>query len=109
MSASLKLRHFFLAAGILFLALYQNCAQDPATDSLNSASSYEEGLPFAYDAKIDTLAYMSCSEMAAGSYDPRAYFSFRAVAYNSATGGLGMTPAFRAATSYYSNTDRGNV
>ena len=65
-------------------------------------------LPFAYDAQIDTLAYMSCSEMAEGSYEPRAYFTFRAGAYSSSTGGLGMTPDFFAQTQYYTNTDRGN-
>ncbi|MGZ3722821.1 MAG: hypothetical protein ACXVA9_07835 [Bdellovibrionales bacterium] len=108
MLGSLRLRHFFMTAGVLTLALYQNCAQSP-DDGLNSAASYEEGLPFAYDAKIDTLAYMSCSEIQNAGYDPRAYFSFRAGAYNSSTGGIGQTKAFHDNTSYFTDTDRGNA
>ena len=95
------------------LLLYQNCAQAPdgSADgsSTNSAEAYQDSLPFAYDAKLDTLAYMSCSEV---GKDPgaalmqRAYFTFRAGAYNANTGGIGMTTAYRASTQYYSPVER---
>lgn len=109
MPPSLKMRQVLSAAAILSLGLYQNCAGVDDTGGVMTEASYEESLPFAYNAKIDTLAYMSCSEMQDGSFEPRAYFTFRAGAYNSTTGGLAMTPAFRSATQYYSNTDRGNA
>lgn len=109
MPANLRSRHITFLTVLAVLMLYQNCGQTSEDTTFNSASSYQESSPFAYDAKIDTLAYMSCSEMAEGSYEPRAYFTFRAGAYSSSTGGLGMTPAFRDYTKYYSNTDRANM
>jgi hypothetical protein len=109
MLSRLGLRQLAFIAALSSFLLYQNCSDDSQDTTFNSASSFEESLPFAYDAKIDTVAYMSCSEMQEGTYEPRAYFSFRAGAYSSATGGLGMTTAFRNLTQYYSPTDRGNV
>src|SRR5665213_261113 len=108
MPSSLNLRRIGFVSGLFALALFQNCAGTQDDTTLNSQSSFEDSLPLAYDAKIDTLAYMSCSEMQEGSYDPRAYFTFRAGAYSSATGGLGQTPLFRSLTSHYINTDRAN-
>jgi len=105
----LSLRQLAFIAALSSFLLYQNCSNDGQSDTFNSASSFAESLPFAYDAKVDTIAYMSCSEMQEGTYEPRAYFSFRAGAYSSATGGLGLTTAFRTATQYYTPTDRGNV
>jgi hypothetical protein len=109
MPLRLKTRHLiFPAALIIALFIYQNCA-DVQNDSLNSASSFEAQLPFAYNPVVDTIAYMSCSEMSDTSFEPRAYFTFRAGAYNASTGGLTLTTLFRQATAYYAPTDRGNA
>lgn len=48
---------------------------------------------------------MSCSNIAV-PVESRAYFTFRAGAYSSLTGGLTLTPEFRDATKYFSTTDR---
>src|SRR5262249_6722872 len=117
MNSSLKLRRSLYIVGIATLLFYQNCSQSPDSSSssgLDSQGSYMSSLPFAYDAKIDTLSYMSCSEMGSfttdsAPFNPRAYFTFRAGAYNDATGGLSETADFYNATQYYANTDRGNA
>lgn len=120
MLSSLNSRRILLVGVISVLLVFQNCAPAPEqSDLLDSKSSYTENLPFAYDSKIDTLAYMSCSDMANGSYQPRSYFTFRAGSYsskytssgqyNSAKGGISITNDFRTKTQYYSNTDRGQA
>lgn len=109
MIKSLKSRRLLYVSGVAVLLLYQNCAQTPDDASSFDSQSYTDTLPFAYDAKIDTIGYMSCSDMTNTSYEPRAYFTFRAGAYNSTTGGLGMTSDFRTQTQYYTNTDRGQA
>ncbi len=105
MPARLQKRHFVVLAGISLLLSFQNCAPPAADSGLNSASSYQSKLPFAYQPVLDTIAYMSCSEISA-AVEPRAYFSFRAGAYNPQTGGISISDAFRDATSYYTPTDR---
>lgn len=110
----LKKKHAFSALLVVStLLLYQNCAQAPdgTADGSSGATSedYQNSLPFAYDAKLDTLAYMSCSEV---NKDPgaavmqRAYFTFRAGAYNTNSGGLALTSAYRSNTSYYTPVER---
>lgn len=103
MPARLKTRHIAVVVGIAALLAFQNCAEAPQQDAQDQA--YTSGLPLAYDAKIDTIGYMSCSNIQV-SVDPRAYFSFRAGAYNNATGGLSITPEFLRSTQYYTPTDR---
>jgi hypothetical protein len=83
---------------------YQNCAQTPDSTS-NSASSYASSLPFAYSAQIDTIGYMSCSEIKT-AVEPRAYFSFRVGAYDPSTGGLKLTDDFQRATRFYSTQQK---
>jgi hypothetical protein len=76
-----------------FLA-FQNCSSTP-TGSLFDAqdlSTVAQEAPFAYDATVDQIAYMSCSEMDA-SYDHTVFFSLKAGAYTS--GGLRMSSAFK--------------
>ena len=93
-------------AGVALISLllgYQNCAQNP--NNGDQMSSYLEGLPFAYKAQIDTIAYMSCSTMGSNA-SASAYFTLRAGAYNSGTGGIKLTPAFVTATQYYTPIDR---
>lgn len=104
MFSRFKLRH---AVGVVLIALlmtYQNCSQAPDSVS-TSKSSYVSGLPFAYASKIDTIAYMSCSEIKQ-PVEPRAYFSYRLGAYNNTTGGVTLTDEFRSSTQYYSTTQR---
>jgi hypothetical protein len=103
----LKLRPFLYATGLFSVFVFQNCAQPP--DLSQDQAQYNDSIPFAYKAQIDTLSYMSCSNLTANSYEPRAYYTFRAGAYNNTTGGLTITPAFYEATQYYANTDRANT
>lgn len=113
MSHGLKMRHAIAASVIGLILVFQNCAQvDPGeNDGTSSASSFESGLPFAYDAKLDTLSYMSCSQMVdqAVNVEKRAYFSYRAGAYSATTGGLKLTDEFRQATRFYAPADRARL
>jgi len=73
------------------VVLFQNCTRPvTGTDSTMAAAAHVD---FAYDATVDQIAYMSCSNMATGSYDQSAYFTFRAGAYRSA--GVGLNSAFQ--------------
>lgn len=103
MPARLKTRHIAVVVGIAALLAFQNCAEAPQQDAQDQA--YTSGLPLAYNAKIDTIGYMSCSNIQV-PVEPRAYFSFRAGAYNNATGGLSITPEFLQSTQYYNPTER---
>lgn len=107
MSRRLKLRHAIGALLIGVLMTYQNCSQAPESTS-DSTSSYVSGLPFAYSSKVDTIAYMSCSEIK-NTVEPRAYFSYRLGAYNNSTGGITLTDGFRQDTRFYSTTERGQA
>ena len=109
MLARLRARQFLYAVSLLSIFFYQNCAPTDDSGDLDTQLSYAENLPFAYQARIDTLGYMSCSEISDTTYEPRAYFSFRAGAYSSSTGGLGLTPAFLQSTASYAPTDRANT
>lgn len=105
MLSSLKSRQAYILAGIcILLTTFQNCAERPEADS-DSKSSYQSGLPFAYRERVDTIAYMSCSEIK-DPVERRAYFSYRVGSYNNMTGGLAMTPEFIKATEFYSTQDR---
>src|SRR4051812_36335262 len=100
----LRMRHMLGAVTIGVLLSYQNCSQAPdSTD--NSESSYVDGLAFAYKAQVDTIGYMSCSEIKV-PVESRAYFSYRVGAYNNATGGITLSKEFTDATKYYSVTER---
>lgn len=100
-----RLRQFLMLFGICVLLTYQNCAQAPDTDPNSTQSSYEESLPFAYQERVDTIAYMSCSNIKS-AVEPRAYFSLRVGAYDPTRGGLALTPEFYSATQYYATPDR---
>lgn len=120
MSQSLKMRHVLTVACVGLILIFQNCAQ---TDSNSSGdfSSFEAQLPFAYTAKLDTISYMSCSNMADNPpSEKRGYFSIRAGAYGTCTGttcapftgtnaGLGITEDFRSAIKYYDNNQRRQI
>ena len=84
----------------LSLLLFQNCTQPTIPE--DTASTFSDKLAFAYDAKLNQIAYMSCSTMAGTTYDKSAYYTLRAGAYdNNAAlgltkdnGGLRVTPAY---------------
>lgn len=102
MRKSLALRHLIGGGVLCCLLVFQNCSTpgEEGDGSNSSLSSYTDGLPFAYKASLDTVSYMSCSRMKS-SYEPRAFFTFRAGAYTNMAG-LEVTPEFLAATKYYS-------
>ena len=77
--------------GIAVILLFQNCTQPPSSNG-STIDAAALNLDFAYDTVIDQIAYMSCSNLASGSFDTSAYFSFRAGAYNQ--GGIGLRSSF---------------
>lgn len=100
----LILKQFLFQSGLfigLFIILFafQNCAQELESNNSDLAS-LGEGLPFAFDAKMDHVAYMSCTPGAVG-YEPNAFFSFKLGAYQS-NSGLKFSDAFDAKTSQLS-------
>ncbi len=106
MSPSLKLRHAFFAVICGVLLLFQNCAQPPENNS--AVSSFADKLPIAVDVQLDTIAYMSCSNIK-DPVEKRAYFTIRAGAYTPGKSGLQMREDFRKATEYYGATDRAKL
>ncbi len=110
MRPSLKMRQAFAVAVLGMILVFQNCSQvDPNSSSDLSSSAVDDGLPLAFDAKIDTLSYMSCSQMTGSTVEKRAYYSFRAGAYNPSTGGLALTNEFRQATRFYDPAGRARL
>lgn len=107
MPSRLRLRHIALVVTIGSVLLFQNCAETPQDPtSYSTQSSYQQRLPFAYKERVDTIAYMSCSEIK-DPVDPRAYFSYRVGAYNTdGSSGLGITKPFYDATQYYKTEKR---
>jgi hypothetical protein len=110
MPGRLKMRHGVIVSLAASLLLFQNCSspEDPQESSLSSQtgqSGYMAQLPPAYDAKLDTVAHMSCSNITE-NLPRRAYFTYRAGAYSNLSGGLTMTQAFRDATRFYNTKQR---
>lgn len=84
----IKMRHLLTVTSLLAIVvsvpmLYQNCSQPLAERA--DASSVAQTAPFAYEARVDHFAYMSCSNMPSG-YDTNAFFTFKAGAYNDGAG-----------------------
>jgi len=101
-TSNLKTRRtLFYATIAVFLItvpiLFQNCAAP--LDGEGELSSLLESAPFAYDTKIDHLAYMSCTGLPAG-YNTNAFFTFKAGAYE-ATSGVRLNADF---TTHVRNT-----
>jgi hypothetical protein len=109
MKARLKPRYIAGIAIVGLLFSFQNCGQMSTSTGANSANSFSDSLPFAYDAKIDTLGYMSCSQMIDAIPNSRAYFTFRASAYSASSGGLNLRSDFLDKVSNMNATDRGNT
>ncbi len=86
----MRLKAFLLALSLTIPAfLYTNCTV-PATSSLEEMSSAALKGEFAYDARPDQLAYMSC-DLAPDS-DERTFWTFRVGAYRS--GGIRIKANF---------------
>lgn len=80
------------------LLIYQNCSMP--VEGLDGNSFPE----FAYDAKPDTIGYMSCSSMVGA--DPSAYFTFRLGAYHN--GGMRLHDDFYRSTANMSTPKKIN-
>ena len=90
----------------LLLFVFQNCASSLDLASQDSPSFTNE-LDFAYDTEVDTIAYMSCSELNS-DYNARALFSFR-VGAHSGNSGVRLTKAYLSATEYFTPSQRANA
>lgn len=88
----LKWRNF---VPLIFFAIvfnFQNCADPLQIDEADSASAYDN-YPFAYETKIDTFAYMSCSGFDTSSFNNEAIFSYKAAAVRPGSG-VGLNSDF---------------
>lgn len=72
---------------------FQNCSMPPTVEGPGQFALEAEKMPFAYDAHLDQIAYMSCATAGSSTLDPEVYFSFRAGAYRS--GGVRLSQEFR--------------
>ena len=90
----------------LLLFVFQNCA-DPLDLANQDSLSFTNQLPFAYDTELDTIAYMSCSEMGT-DYNSRAFFTFRAGAYGANTG-LRFSDSYLSATKNFTPGQRADA
>ena len=88
---------------IILIFVFQNCSE-PLEISEQDSSSYLSTLPFAFDTELDTIAYMSCSNMGT-DYNSRAYFTIRAGAYFSGSG-IKISDEYLQATSNFSPSRR---
>lgn len=87
----------FVRAGFLVASalLLQNCTQPVANDGPSELEKLAEELPFSYDAKIDQIAHLSCSDLKQDQnlgFSQSAYFTIRAGAYRN--GGLQLNDDF---------------
>jgi hypothetical protein len=93
-----------MLSGLAMLVAFQNCTV-PMTPADRSSTAEADKLDFAYDAKINQIAYMTCSNLTGDQYDKSAYFSIRAGAYDNNrlfglmadNGGLRLKDSFFAA------------
>lgn len=86
------------------LMVFQNCA-DPLELAEQDSLSVKDNLPFAFDTKIDTISYMSCSNIDITTFQPRAIYTFRAGAYGS-NSGIRLSSSFMDATANYADSER---
>ncbi len=108
MLTRLQMRRILAVGSLGLLLMFQNCSTPLEDSSQSSVAAFKSSLPFAYESKLDTIAYMSCSEIKE-TVERRAYFTFRAGAYNNSSGGIRLSKSFRDATKYYSGADRAGV
>ena len=103
MRQCIKMGLGFLPLFLATVVLFQNCGEQAMSSSQLASQSFKSA-PFAYDATIDTMAYMSCSGMNS-SYDPRAFFTFKVGSYTAGSG-LSLTTAFQNSLRHYTPSDR---
>ena len=82
-----------LISAILTVAFFQNCASEVPFGSTDVFSALTSTNKFPFEAELDQLAYMSCSEQEDVVQDFQTFFSFRAGAYTQ--GGVRVTEDFR--------------
>ena len=75
----------------LVTAFFQNCTQATSVTQ-SSLSQQATALNFAYVARFDQVAYMSCEGLGSTPFDTHLYWTFKAGAYR--TGGLGLSANF---------------
>ncbi len=108
-SLRLKLKQprvfFTLFAMIVAIPMvYQNCSEPPLESY--DLKSVADTAPFAFEEKIDQIAYMSCSDMGSPtSYDRGAFFTFKAGMYNRGSG-FRLNESYMHATRNLSFVDR---
>lgn len=90
-SKSIKTLGFAAVLAFAVLFLFQNCA-DSGPEKKDESSSLADTSPFPFDTTIDTLSYMSCSGTGTNA-NPRAYYTFRAGAYQNGNG-IGLNANF---------------
>ena len=93
------------AAGLTLLCLFalQNCAE-PLDLTQQDFMNFTNKLPFAFNTTIDTIAYMSCSQMGS-DYNPQGFFTFRVGAYR-ANSGIRLSKDYRSATKGFAPSER---
>ncbi len=102
---SQKIVGFFALLIVSSLLLFQNCDQ-PLPGNEDHLNSFFQTLPFAYDAQIDTLAYMSCDGLQSSHIgDGSPIFTFYAGALRPGSG-VRLTTEFLHETRYLEIEDK---
>lgn len=108
MVSRLFLRRILMVGALGLILSFQNCSTPLEDTSQSSISAFKSSLPFAYREQLDTISYMSCSEIK-NAVERRAYFTLRAGAYSNISGGVALSKAFLDSTKHYSAADRARV
>jgi hypothetical protein len=82
-----------ILTGLSVPLLFENCSASPNTLTQTTAASLAVGAPFAYNVAVDTIAYMSCANEAAGNYTAGQLWTFKAAALGQ-NAGLQISPTF---------------
>lgn len=87
-----KWRYIATYSFVVVILSFQNCA-DPLQIEEENFASKADVYPFAFESKIDTFSYMSCSGFENSVFNNRAVYSFKAAADGPGTG-IGLNKAF---------------
>lgn len=91
-------------AGVAFLPFFFQSCGEPLRPSAD-LSSVSASAPFAFEEKVDQVAYMSCSGLGGGAYDQNAFFTFKVRAAKEGSG-LRLRSDFVYATRNLSISDK---
>ncbi|MCB0411513.1 MAG: hypothetical protein KDD22_03250, partial [Bdellovibrionales bacterium] len=94
----------FLAIVVGVVTIFQNCAE-PLEFAEQDAITMYNTLPFAYEEKVDTISYMSCSNIDPAVFQHRAIYSFRVGAYGP-NSGLRLSQAFQDSTEKFAMAEK---